>query len=226
MSAAAAKPRTWAAVVRDASVGFTGLAEVVEDSGAGQVSSPNPAAFTVVAQVHPGDVIFGEVSEESVTAHGTTSRPTNLRLQPDGSLFPPDTLRQVPYWDYARTGPQQTVMVLLGEPACVRMLLGPHDDLPAAISQVREWTRLPGSDQLRVVPSDLNDRPASAVAYLAGFQLLSATERELVETVRVFLAIENRPPAGTAGMVNELQLMAANLPTGEVTEIAALLLED
>ncbi|GLY99881.1 hypothetical protein [Actinoplanes sp. NBRC 103695] len=197
------EPPSWLTVVESASAAFTGTARVVADAPA--ATAARGTGYRVTAEIEPGRVLFG--AGEPVTVQGETSRPPERRLDPDGPAFPPDSLREVPYWDQARSGRPAPVLCVLGEPPVVRTLIDAFDDLPFAVEVIRGWA---GDGD--GVESSLRGKPA--ICYVAGFELLLRTESDVPGLVGRILRIPERPGGAVRGIL-------ALLPVG-TTDAAAL----
>lgn len=202
-------PASWLSVVESASAAFTGVARVVGDAPA--ATAARGSGYAVTAEIEPDHVIFGP--DQPVTVRGETSRPPERRLDPAGPQFPPDSLREVPYWDQARPGTATPVLCVLAEPPVVRALLGPGDDLPGAVATIRGWTER-GDEVESSLPG------ASAVCWVAGFELLLRTTSDVPGLVGRILRIPARPGGAVSGI---LQLLPDG--TADATAVASTLLD-
>lgn len=217
------RPPSWLTAIESATAAFTGTARVTGDAPAPTTSRGN--GFAVTAEIQPDRVIFGHLADETgnrpadeagslpadvasgpsasgpqsipagpVTVRGETSRPPERRLDPAGPRFPPDSLREVPYWDQARTGSATPVLVVLTEPPVVRSLLGTGDDLPSAVAAVRGWVER-GDDVESSLPG------ASAVGWVAGFELLLRTATDVPALTARILGSPGIPGAAVRGIL-------------------------
>jgi hypothetical protein len=175
------------------------------------------AGYTLAAEIVPDHVVFGPRPGATVTLRGETGRPPERRQGPGEPRFPPDSLREVPYWDQARPGAQTPVLCVLSDPAVLRALLGPDDDLPHAVGTIRGWVSQ-GGDVERGLPG------APAVCYVAGFELLLRTTTDLPGLVERILRTPGRPGAAARGILQLLHPRVGQLPDAEVVTLARKLL--
>ncbi|GIG23015.1 hypothetical protein Cch01nite_37390 [Cellulomonas chitinilytica] len=214
---------SWLTVVEGATAAFTGTARVVGDEPADAAqTSGRGSGYLVTASVSPGDAVFGALPDAAQTVTGETSRPPERRLDPDGPRFPPDTLRDVPFWDQARPGVDAPVLVVASDPPVVRALTGPDDDLPAAVATIRGWTD-GDADVERDLEQDL-EGGAPAVCYVAGFELLARTTSDLPGLAERFLRMPDRPGAAVHGIIALLGPRTGALPDDEVADLGRRLL--
>ena len=209
------KPATWLSIVESATAAFTGTARVVDDSPAS--ISARGSGFRVTAEITLGEAVFGPLPDAPVTADGETSRPPDRRPDPAGPRFPPDSLREVPYWDQARPNIDTPVLCVQSNPPAVRTLLGADDDLPRAVALIRGWVAQ-GADVMGGLPG------APAPAFVAGFELLLRTTTDLPGLLDSVLAIPGRPGAAVRGIVALLPPHTNLLPGPAFTAVARILL--
>jgi hypothetical protein len=209
------KPATWLSIVESASGAFTGTARLVDDSPAS--TSARGDGFRVTAEITPGEAVFGPLPGGPVTVDGTTRRPPDRRPDPAGPRFPPDSLREVPYWDQARSDTGTPVLCVQSSPPAVRTLLGADDDLPRAVDLIRNWVARE-ADVLDGLPG------APAPAFVAGFELLLRTTADLPGLLDGMLAIPDRPGAAVRGIVALLPPHTNLLPDVTFTALARVLL--
>lgn len=206
-------PLTWLAAIRAAGAGFTAEARPVADVrvAAGETAFRGQA-YRVAAEVVPLRTLFGPPPAAPAYVEGETARAPDERLDAAGPGFPPDALRQRPYWDYARLDARRPVLVLTTEPATVRPLTGAADDLPDAVALVRHWIELPAGSQRAAVFTALAAGGLSSVAYVAGFALLEERAPDLPALFDDFAHLPGRPGAAIQGIVDGLRLEAGALP--------------
>jgi hypothetical protein len=208
-------PASWLTVVETAPAAFTGTARLT-----GETPAPVAArggGYALTAAVEPGRVVFGSPPDTTVELHGETSLPPERRPPPGEPRFPPDALREVPYWDQARPGDPAPVLCVQSQPPVVRALTGPGDDLPDAVAMIRGWTG----------PADVERdlaNPAPAICYVAGFELLLRTTTDVPGLAERVLRLPGRPGAAAAGILQLLQARAAQMPDADVTALARRLL--
>ena len=211
-------PATWLSVVETATAAFTGIARVVRDTPApaGETTFRG-AGYTLAAEIEPDQVVFGPRPDARMTLRGETGRPPDSRQDPGGPRFPPDSLRDVPYWDQAGSGAETPVLCVLSSPPVLRALLGPDDDLPRAVGMIRGWVGHE-DDVERSLPG------ASAICYVAGFELLLRTTTDLPGLLERILRIPGRPGAAARGIIRLLHPRTGQLPDAEVAAVARKLL--
>jgi hypothetical protein len=206
-------PPSWLAVVEGATAAFTGTARVLGDTPA--ATSLRGPGHEVTAEVTPGDAVFGPPPAAALTLKGETALPPERRVT---SRFPPDSLRELPYWDQAQPGTATPVLCLLSTPPALRALTGPGDDLPHAVATIRGWTAATGD-----VERDLA-KPSPAVCYVAGFELLLRTTPDVPALASRFLRLPGRPGAAARGILQLLQQRTVLLADTEVADLARRLL--
>jgi hypothetical protein len=219
------RPISWLAIIQTAVTAFVGQARVLEDKAipAGQTSFRG-AGYRLTSEINPQRPLFGPLQQAVVRLQGQTDRPPDARLAPE-TLFPPDALRQAAYWDCAQSGPSQTVLAVLPEPAQVRLLAGPEDDLPAAVALIHRWTRLEKGQISSAVLTELAKPDHSPVAYTAGFELLKSTTADLPGLFLAFVRLPGRPGAAIQGVLETLSAVAGSLSGPEIMTLARRLLE-
>ncbi|MEW5988223.1 MAG: hypothetical protein AB1791_16465 [Chloroflexota bacterium] len=215
--------RSLLAAIQGAAAAFTGRARLVEERPVSAAETTfRGGGFRLTAEIAPEQAVFGPLPEQPVRAQGDTTLAAGQRTGLDAPRFPPDDLRQELYWTYARPEVIQPVLVIMAEPAAVYALSGPADDLPAAVQQIHGWTQLPVDGRR---PAILDALPASPpTAWLAGFELLMATNRDLPGLAESFLALAGRPGAATQGILDLLYRAASPLPPPELAGLAGKLL--
>lgn len=218
------QPRSWLSVVESASAGFIGTARLASDRPvpATETSFRGPG-YALVAEVEVDRTLFGTAPDDTLVLHGQTSRPPEHRVGPHEDRFPPDRLRSVSYWDQAPQNDPTLVLCLLSDPAVVRALLGPDDDLPRAVRIIRDWTESGAGEA--VVEQQLSGPDSQpAVCYVAGFELLARTTSDLPELVERFLRLPGRPDAAARGIMQLVQPLSDQLPDSKLVELARRLL--
>ena len=230
MARKTAQPPSWLTLVKNAQAAFTANVLVLEDAkaAAGQTSFRG-AGYRITAQFTPRDTLFGAPPAGPLKLQGETPTAPQDRLSLQAPGFPPDALRQTDYWEYAQANaPQQApavVLVLLSQPAAVRILAGQDDDLPQAVARIHAWLQLAGANQKASVYQNLSGGLTSPVAYLAGFELLMAQEPDLGALFERFNRLPNRPGAAIPGILDLLAGAALRRPQPEVKALALKLLE-
>jgi hypothetical protein len=220
-----ARPRSWLSVIKVAVVAFTGEAHLVEDRWVPATeTSFLGVGYRMSAEINPQHTLFGSLPDVPVRLEGETARAPDARLALDTLYFPPDTLRKVPYWDYARAGVSQQVVVVMAEPALVCLLTGLEDTLPGAVKVIYSWTRLPEAEQKSAVMADLVKPGHSPVACVAGFELLMGTTSDLPGLYDNFLSIPGCTGAAIGGIVDKLRSAATVLSDQEIKVLAWRLL--
>lgn len=209
---------SWLTVVSAATGAFTGTARVVGDEPAdASQTSARGSGYLVTVSVSPDDAVFGPLPGSPQTFTGETSRPPERRLDPAGPRFPPDTLREVPFWDQARPDVDLPVLVVLADPPVLRALTGPDDDLPGAVATIHGWTD-GGADVSATLAGG-----APAVCWVAGFELLARSTTDLPGLVARVLGLPGRPGGAVRGIVALLSARA--LPDDQVADLGRRLLE-
>jgi len=187
---------SWLTVVSDATGAFTGTARVVGDEPTDATqTSARGSGHLVTASVSPDRAVFGDLPGSPQTFTGETSRPPERRPAPDGPRFPPDSLREVPFWDQARPDADLPVLVVLADPPVLRALTGADDDLPGAVATIHGWT----DDGADVEGSLTSGAPA--VCWVAGFELLTRSTTDLPGLVSHLLGLPGRPGAAVRGIL-------------------------
>lgn len=181
------------------------------------------AGFAVATEIDPGRSIFGADLDRRVLLHGETPLPPERRTDPGGPRFPPDSLREVPFWDQARPHLAIPVLCLTAEPPVVRALVGPEDDLPAAVALIHGW--LDSEAGHADVERDLTERRVSPVAWVAGFELLLRTSTDVADLSARFLRLPNRPGAAARGVLTLLRRTLPEMPESEIAVLAQQLLD-
>jgi hypothetical protein len=224
MSRKKSRPISWLAAIRVATAAFTGEARLVEDRWVPATETAfRGAGYRLTAEITPQRSLFGPLPDSTVRLQDDTKRAPDRRLSLEAPRFPPDTLRKEAYWEYAQSDVVQPVLVLLAEPAVVRLLTGPDDDLPEAVLLIHRWTTLAETEQ-KAVLTDLSKPAHDPVAYVAGFELLMSTTSDLPALVDAFLSLPGRPGAATQGILNELYRAASSLSKPEIKVLARQLL--
>jgi hypothetical protein len=186
--------------VREASAGAVGVASDVIDLGPVD-TSPRMAAYAVECDLEVENVLFGEPPQRTRLT-GTASVPPGQR---DGSRFPPDLLRETPFWDEAEPGTSARVLALFGGDSPVTRLLTSDDPLVEDIRDIRRWIeRRASADDILAT---LERRAAGPVAFAAGFQLLVS---EGADPADAFNRVHGLPrtDAALAGVVDRLRVDA------------------
>lgn len=212
-------PPSWLSVVESASAAFSGTATVVSDEPvSAEQTSFRGAGHEVTAEVEIDRTLFGDAPDSPVTVEGQTSRAPESRSAPDEPRFPPDTLREVPFWDQAVPGAAQEVLVVLAYPPVVRALLGTGDDLPDAVAMIRTWTEKGAGP--KAVEGDLSGSDAPhAVAFVAGFELLARSTDDLAALTDRFLGLSAIPGAAVRGILALLNRQAGQLAEAQLAAV-------
>ena len=216
------QPPSWLKIVKTASAAFTTAAQVLEDI-------PVPAAQTsfrgagwrITVQLTSHTVLFGSAPADPLRLQGDT--PTAPQDRSTAPGFPPDSLRQEDYWGSAQKGLNQPVLVLLSQPAALRRLTGPQDDLPAAVRLIHDWLQRPATDQPSAIYHDLAG-PASPAAWTAGFELLMGQDPDWSALFERFNRLPGRPAAAITGILDLLNSTALAQARQDLTELANRLL--
>lgn len=169
---------SWTRVILGSSAAFVGDARVIADDPVdAAATSFRGAGWRVRAEVSPTAAVYGTEPTVSIVLLGDTRVPPASR-EGNRTRFPPDTLRQVAYWDVAGTvGETDLVLVVVGERTVVRLLDGPGDELVASVAIIRHWTSIaepgPRADTVR---SDLGTAGTSVgpVAWAAAAEIILA----------------------------------------------------
>lgn len=186
--------------MRDSSAGAVGVASDVVDLGPVD-TSPRTAAYAVECDLEVENVLFGE-PPQPVRLRGTTSVPPGQR---DGRRFPPDLLRETPFWDEAEPGTSARVLALFGSGSPVTRSLAADDPLVEDICDIRRWSERGASAD--DVVATLERRAAGPVAFAAGLELLVS---EGADPADAFNRIRGLPrtDAALAGVVDRLRVDA------------------
>jgi hypothetical protein len=172
----------------------------------------------VRAEIVRSATLFGDVPER-VELEGSTSLPPDERGE---EPFPPDTLRQTPFWDDAAPGKRQGVLVLLGESPALRRLR-PGDWLPDDVAKIRPWAeRGSGADE---VLADLSRAPAGPVAFVGGFELLASGGEDPGPLFERFAKLPRRVEGALAGVVRHLRVAAPEWSDDTLVAVASTLLD-
>jgi hypothetical protein len=219
------RPISWLSAVQTATAAFTGQARLLEDQGiTEEQTSFRGEGYRLTSDIIPQRSLFGPLPKAAVRLQGETQRAPDGRLVLD-TLFPPDTLRQVAYWDSARSDAAQPVLVVLAEPAQVRLLAGPDDNLTAAVTLIHHWISLAKADIKSAVLADLAKPGHSPVAYLTGFELLTGAKTDLPGLFSLFVKLPGRPGPAIQGILDELYLVGASLSGPEIMALAWRIVE-
>lgn len=207
--------------IQSASAAFTGEARATaERPVSAEETSFRGSGYRITAEIRPQEALFGPLPSEPLPLEGDTKYPPEQRLHLGAVRFPPDSLRQESYWEYAQVGAVQPVLVILADPPDVHLLTGPDDDLPETVKLVYGWTQLPKKEQRDAILSELRQGQHSPLAYVAGFELLAPSSKELPKLVDDFLKLSDRPGAATQGILQQLYVLATSLPDKEITALA------
>lgn len=226
MARKTSKPASWLTIIQNAKTVFIGEALVTQDVQVPATeTSFRGAGYRLTAQISPQQILIGALPGQTIELQGETSRAPEARLSLNSAHFPPDTLHQIAYWDYAQSNRSQLVLVVLSEPTAVRVLEGQEDDLPQAVVKVYSWLQLPAADQKAVVLADLSKSVYDPVAYLAGFELLMAQESDLSGLFETFNNLPGRPGAAIQGIVDRLYSEATSLPEPQLKALSRKLLD-
>ncbi len=154
----------------------------------------------MTATVEPRRGVFGDLPADMVALQGDTRLPPERRIDPAAS-FPPDTLRLTPFWDCARDGTDQMVLVLFGPSATVRLLSGPHDNLIDAVGAIRGWTQLGPHEVGKAVLETLAATPLAPPSWNAATTLLLRSLDDRAGYLAALLALPNRSPETTDAVI-------------------------
>lgn len=210
--------------VQSAPAAYTGEARAAGERAADAAETGlRGGGFRLTIEVTPQQALFGPLPAGPVTLQGDTALAPKQRSPLDGPRFPPDALRQTPYWDIAPSVDPQPVLVVAADPPLVRALQGPGDGLPAAVAQIRRWVEADPADRPKLVLGELAGG-AEPAAYVAGFELLLQTAPDLADLVDAFLDLPDRPGAATQGVLERVRLAGAAQTAAERTRLAGRLL--
>ncbi len=211
--------------IQSADVAYIGTASAVNDRPASSAETGRRGGgWHVAASVQPEHTVFGDLPKGPVSVEGDATRPPERRLALDGPIFPPDTLREMPYWEYARADAKQAVLVIDTQPVYIRAISGQDDTLVAAVRLVRHWVELPRNSQAKAILTDLGKPGGAAVAHAAGFELLLQQNDDLDALIDSFFAITGRPGAATQQALGLLQPTALARPARERVALGTRLL--
>ena len=210
------RPASWLQLVTGADGGFVGEATTVEDLGEDDTGSRNPG-YRVWAEIERRRALFGDAPER-VELEGTTSLPAEERGE---ETFPPDTLRQTPFWDDAAPGERREVLVLLGEAPALRRLRA-DDWLPDDVAMIRRWAE--GNSDADKVLSELAGAPAGPVAFVAGFELLTSAGEDPGQLFERFAKLPRHLKGALAGVVRHLRVAAPEWSDNTLVAVASTLL--
>jgi hypothetical protein len=219
-------PPSWLAVLQSAKTVFIGEARVTQDVRVSAAeTSFRGAGWRITVQISPQQTLLGSLPDPTLELQGDTQRAPEARLGPTSGLFPPDTLRQLNYWDYARANTPQRVLVVISDPTIVRILTGPEDDLPQAVIQILAWLKAPGKDQKAAVLENLSKSVYNPVAYLAGFELLLTQKADSPALFEAFNRLPGRPAAAIQGIIDRISGFSNGMSDSELKALAMSLLE-
>lgn len=226
MARKTSRPASWLTIIQNAKTAFIGEALVTQDVKVPATeTSFRGAGYRITAQISPQQILFGPSPGEKLELQGDTSRAPEARVSLNSAQFPPDTLHQTAYWDYAQANGPQQVFVILSEPTTVRLLAGQNDSLPQAVTQIHAWLQLPKEAQKATVLEDLSQAVYDPIAYLAGFELLMAQESGLAVLFETFNNLPDRPGAAIQGIVDRLYREATALPEPQLKALARKFLD-
>ncbi|MGD9932218.1 MAG: hypothetical protein AB7T37_00725 [Dehalococcoidia bacterium] len=183
------------------------------------------AGHRITAVIQPSEAIFGGLPGEPVEATGDTTRAPDSRLSFDQPRFPPDDLRALPFWDYARREGTSPVVVLAGNDGPVVRPLHADDDLPEAVGTIHRWLGLPPAKREEVIPGELRKGASGSVAWVAGFQILADDGGDLPALIADLLGSPGIPAAAAAGIVDDLSGRTLGLANVERAAVASALWE-
>jgi hypothetical protein len=210
-------PPSWLNLIRSAAGAFTASAQVKSDDHVeASATAFRGDGWRVTAEVRPQAAVVGESPAAPVSLSGDTPFAPDQRIDL-GRRFPPDTLRRVPYWDCARSGTSQIVLVVVGGKPFVALLEGSGDDLVGAVRTIRDWVELPQGERVSRVLSDLRYDTKSAVLWNAGAELVLTDSLEPAGALSDLLAVPGRPPGALAAV-------EAAMPPAPGAEITAAIL--
>jgi hypothetical protein len=215
----------WPAIIEGSTSAFIGEARLVHQE---RITPTEITLFgykyRLNAEIKPERALFGSLPDASVLFQGETELPPDQRKTLDNPQFPPDTLRINAYWDYALTDTLQPVLVIQQEPALLRLLSGPEDDLPDAVILIHHWTKLSVAEQQQAILDDLTKHGQSPVTYLGGFQLLMDNTSDLPKLFQTFVTLPDIPGASVQGIVDELYQVSLELSQHDIERLARQLI--
>lgn len=203
------------------------LLEAVASAGAAYTGEATPAGeravdaatsglrgggFRLTITVTPQQAIFGPLPQGPQRVEGDTALPPDRRSPPDGPRFPPDDVRELPYWDTAQPPGPHPVLVVALDPPLVRRLSGPADDLPAVVARVRGWVEADAGKHPGKLLGELSTPGNHPAAYLAAFELLQRSAPDIVALVEAFLDLPDRPGAATRAVLGRVYQATGRLP--------------
>ncbi len=211
----------WPEIIRGSTSAFIGKARLVHQE---RITPTEITLFgykyRLSAEIHPERSLFGSLPDAVVHFQGETELSPDQRYTFDKPRFPPDTLRIFSYWDYTIPDILQPVLVIQQEPALLRLLSGPDDDLLDAIMLIQHWTTLLKAEQQQVVLDGLVKKRQSPVAYLGGFQLLMDITSDLPGLFQSFVTLTDIPGAAIQGIMDELYWVSIRLSQSELNRLA------
>jgi hypothetical protein len=215
----------WPKIIEGSTLAFIGEARLVHQE---QITPTEITLFgykyRLTVEIHPEQALFGSLPDVTLLFQGETELPPDQRKTLYNPQFPPDILRIIAFWDYALPDTTQPVLVVQQEPAILRLLSGPDDDLLDAIRLIHHWTKLSEAEQQRAVLDDLAKPGQSPVAYLGGFQLLMDTTSDLPGLFKTFTTLPDVPGASVQGIVDELYWVSLELSQHDIERLARQLL--
>lgn len=198
---------------------YRGRARVVGDDHVdASATSFRGEGWRISAEVTPEASLYGEQPARPVTLRGDTARPPASRRQPD-EPFPPDVLRQRPFWDDARLGTDHEVLVVVGDEPTVRLLHGAGDDLGPSIRAVRAWTEAPPGTRQERILSDLAGTASGPVRWAAATELILAEAADPQAAVRHLLAVPGRPTDGLRAVLAAVPATTAGAAVTPLLEL-------
>ena len=209
-------------VVSGSVAAYTGRAKVVADDGIdASATSFRGNGWRVAAEVAPDRALYGDVPARPVVLRGDTAVPPDRR--DDGSgRFPPDLLRQVPFWDGARLAGDDLVLVVVDDPMTVRRLAGPDDGLIGAVAAIRSWTTIAEpAARLARIRADLEAGTLDPAAWGAAAELAVDVADDPARAAADLLALARQRSGATGAVVSALPEAVAGKVVGSLLDQAA-----
>lgn len=212
-------PASWLQSIRAADIAFIGEASVTEDTAStAAITGIRGGGYAITANVVPTEILWGTPSDTSYVLTGASKREPNHRLTIGETIFPPDALHQISYWEYARKGETMSVLVLGTNPA--RVVPATDTSLLEAIRLVRGWEQAnPKPDQEAII-AQLMAHPRHPIAYVAAFDGLAKDHSDIPGLFQAFCQKGNMPSVATQSILNKLSLAATHMPAKEIQTLA------
>lgn len=223
MTRKAKAPVSWLQSIRTADIAFVGDAYVTSDAPSTAAETGiRGGGYALVANITPTDILWGARTNDSYTIKGASKREPGHRLNIGESLFPPDALHQIPYWEYAQAEETLSVLVVGTNPSLV--IPSPDTSLIEAIRTVKGWEKTSLTTDQPIILEQLSSHAHHPVAYVAAFDWLATDHPDIPSLFLTLCQQENTPSVAIQAILKRLSLSATRLSSTDVQALASTLL--